>query len=244
MHNEVRVDPDNEIAEANEANNLATDDTVVTTANDTKGAFNQLTIAKTQTNPVPPAAVATNGKVTYNLHVENLGTDPVSNTVVADHLPAGSRFISVADTNTTSSARFFCTHDGSATGGVITCTGGDFSGSVNTIPGVPTTRDIKVVAFAPNAPGNYTNNATVDPDNVVPEGNEFDNDSSADTKVTVGGSNPFNDLKVSKSGPASVVPGATITYTLNVSNAGTDPAFNIKVRDDLPDHTTFVSASD
>ena len=35
MHNEVRVDPDNEIAEVNELNNLATDDTVVASATTT-----------------------------------------------------------------------------------------------------------------------------------------------------------------------------------------------------------------
>ncbi len=49
---------------------------------------------------------------------------------------------------------------------------------------------------------------------------------------------------MSKTGPASVIPGATITYDLTVTNAGTDPAFNVKLRDDLPDHTTFVSAVD
>ena len=39
-------------------------------------------------------------------------------------------------------------------------------------------------------------------------------------------------------------PGSTITYQLTVQNVGTDPAFNVKVRDDLPAHTTFVSAVD
>jgi uncharacterized repeat protein (TIGR01451 family) len=245
MHNEVRVDPDNEIAEANELNNLATDNTVVGTGDADKGAFIQLKITKTQTSPVPPTAVATNGTLIYNLHVENAGTDPVSNVVVKDFLPTGSRFISAADTAVnTDPAKFFCTHDGSATGGVITCTAGDFSGSVNPIPGVGTHRDIKVTIFAPDVPGTYTNHATVDPDNVVPEGNEFDNDSAVDTTVTVGGANGFADLQVSKTGPASVLPGATITYDLTVTNTGTNPAFNVKLRDDLPDHTTFVSAVD
>src|SRR6185369_8534998 len=150
------------IPEFNELNNVATDDTVVGTGNSDKGAFNQLTIQKTQTNAVGPAPVATNGVVTYKLHVSNLGTDPVSSVVVKDYLPAGSRFISAADSNIASAARFFCTHDGSATGGTITCTGGDFSGSVNTIADtpsgtVPTARDITVKIFAPATPGTYTN---------------------------------------------------------------------------------------
>ena len=105
MHNEVRVDPDNEIAEVNELNNLATDDTVVTTGNDDIGAFNQLTIDKTQSRPPSDGAVATNGILIYNLHVANVGTDPVSNVVVKDFLPTGSRFISATDVTVAGPAR-------------------------------------------------------------------------------------------------------------------------------------------
>jgi len=255
MHNVVRVDPDNTIPEANESNNIAVDDTKVTTGNDGAGAFNQLTIAKTQISPASGTAVATNGTLVYNLHVANLGTDPVSNVVVKDFLPAGARFISAADTDAAHGARFFCTHDGSSTGGVVTCAGGDFSGSLNTItdspgPGnVPTGRDIKIAVFAPNTPGAYTNNATVDPDNVVAEGNEFDNDSSANTTVTVGGANMFNELNLTKqqTTPASgtnVGASTPVTYTLTVKNDGSDPAFQVLVRDTLPAGFTFISADD
>lgn len=257
MHNEVRVDPDNEIAEANELNNLATDDTTVTVGNADKGAFNQLTVTKTQVDPSvaagdPDTTVATNGTLIYNLHVENLGTDPVSNVVVKDYLPAGTRFRAAADT-ASGSAAFFCTHDGSATGGTITCTGGDFSGSLNTIPGVPTSRDIRVSVFAPNAPGSIANLATVDPDNIVPEGNEFDNDSSLATTVTVGGNNMFNELNLTKEqtdptalcgGVKCVSTSSVVEYTLVVKNDGSDPAFQVKVRDTLPTGFTFISADD
>ena len=100
--------------------------------------------------------------------------------MVKDFLPAGTRFISANDTAAAASAAFFCTHDGSATGGVVTCTGGDLSGSVNTIPGRRRpSRGHHGQVFAPNTPGTYTNLATVDPDNLVPEGNEFDNDVAA-----------------------------------------------------------------
>jgi uncharacterized repeat protein (TIGR01451 family) len=257
MHNEVRVDPDNTIPEVNELNNLWTDDVQVATGNDDKGAFNQLTIAKTQVSP--SGTVATNGTVTYNLHVSNLGTDPVSNVVVKDFLPTGSRFISASDTDTTHGARFFCAHDGSPTGGTVTCTGGDFSGSVNTIPDspsgtVPTSRDIKITIFAPNTPGTYTNHATVDPDNVVPEGNEFDNDSSVDTKVApcVGASdctneNAFNELTITKTQVSPTNPVARngiVTYNLKVENLGSDPAQGVVVTDRLPAGFRFINAKD
>ena len=247
MHNEVRVDPDDTIAEANELNNLAVDDTVVTVGDAGKGAFNQLTIAKTQTSPAPGVAVATNGTLEYNLEVSNLGTDPVSEVTVKDFLPPGTRFIEAKDA-VSSSAAFFCTHDGSATGGTVTCTGGDFSGSVNTIPGIPTVRNITIRMFAPNAPGPIVNNTTVDPGNVIPEGNEFDNDSHADTTVSIGGANMYNELTISKmqtDPPANVVAtSSVVTYEITVTNAGTDPAFDVRMRDTLPTGFTYISAQD
>jgi uncharacterized repeat protein (TIGR01451 family) len=272
MHNVVRVDPDNEIAEINELNNTAFDDTTVTVGNGDKGAFNQLTITKTHVSPLAtcgvPAlvCVATNGTLIYDLEVQNLGTDPASQIVVKDHLPAGTRFIEASDTDPGPGLAdaFFCFHDGSATGGIVTCIGGDLSGSINKIPDtpgpgdVPITRHIRIKVFAPNTPGVISNLATVDPDNLIPEGNEFDNDSFLQTRVTVGGNNMFNDLTISKcdepNPPANdngctvvsdpVAPNQNITYVLKASNLGTDPAFNVKVTDVIPAGTTFVSAAD
>jgi uncharacterized repeat protein (TIGR01451 family) len=254
MHNEVRVDPDNEIAEFNELNNLATDDTVVTTGDDDIGSFNQLTIDKTQTSPAANGAVATNGILIYNIHVTNEGTDPVSSVVVQDLLPTGSRFISATDvTGGPSSAKFFCTHDGSATGGVITCVGGDFSGSLNVIqPGpVPTARDISVKVFAPNTPQTAVNTATVDPNNIVPEGNEFDNDDDQTTLVapcdaaTCGPSNAVYELTIEKTqNRATIARNGLETYTLTVSNLGTDSISGVTVKDFLPAGTTFMDARD
>jgi uncharacterized repeat protein (TIGR01451 family) len=50
-------------------------------------------------------------------------------------------------------------------------------------------------------------------------------------------------VTVSKSGPASVVCGNTISYTLTVSNAGTATAANVMATDDLPDCLTTVMCS-
>jgi uncharacterized repeat protein (TIGR01451 family) len=278
MHNEVRVDPDNEIAEINEQNNFAFDNTTVGVGNNDQGAFNQLTVTKTHFSPTAtcppgyptpadpdPVCVAQNGTLIYDLEVKNLGTDPASQIVVKDYLPAGSRFLSAGDTDvgTGTSDAFFCVHDGSPTGGTVTCLGGDLSGTTNMIPDslggvVPTTRHIRIKVFAPGAPGMIQNLASVDPDNALPEGNEFDNDSLLVTRVTVGGNNMFNDLTISKcdepNPPANdngcsvdsdpVAPSGQITYVLKVANGGTDPAFNVKVTDNIPTGTTFVSAAD
>ena len=252
MHNEVRVDPDNTIAEVNELNNTATDDTTVTVGNADKGAYHQLTVVKTNFNPAS-GTVATNGVLTYNLHVSNLGTDPVSNVVVKDTLPSGTRFISAADTQTGVN-QFFCFHDGSATGGVVTCTGGDFDGTINDAGVGTKTRDVRITVFAPPAPGTATNLATVDPDNLVAEGNEFDNDSQLATSVvsctdltSCTDENAYQELTIHKTQVTPDNPVARngiVTYDLEVANLGSDPVHGVVVTDRLPAGFRFINAAD
>ena len=115
MHNEARVDPNNEIAEVNENNNIDFEDTDVVSGNGDQGAFNQLTIAKTQVSPANP--VARNAVVTYNLAIGNPGTDPAVGVVVRDFLPAGARYISATG------ASFIC----SELSAFIQCVGGQIA---------------------------------------------------------------------------------------------------------------------
>jgi uncharacterized repeat protein (TIGR01451 family) len=51
------------------------------------------------------------------------------------------------------------------------------------------------------------------------------------------------DVGITKSGPATILAGAPLTYTLTVSNAGPQAASNVVVNDTLPAGTTFVSAT-
>jgi uncharacterized repeat protein (TIGR01451 family) len=225
MHNEVRVDPFNAIPEVNENNNIDFEDTNVTSGGAGQGAFNQLTIDKTQVSPENP--VARNALVTYRIVVGNDGTDPALNVLVRDFIPAGSTFIEATGTN-----QFLCTHLSNS----VDCAGG-------TIPaGGNATLTIKV--FAPDTPGSYTNQSIADPNGTLPEGNEFDNEDSVTTVVENGGNGPFNDLHVDKSGSTNVAPNGEITYSLQVFNTGSNPALNVMVRDSLPAGTTFVSAAD
>jgi uncharacterized repeat protein (TIGR01451 family) len=50
-------------------------------------------------------------------------------------------------------------------------------------------------------------------------------------------------LTVSKSAPASVASGSTLTYTITYGNTGTENAANVVIRDTVPTGTTFVSAT-
>jgi uncharacterized repeat protein (TIGR01451 family) len=225
MHNEVRVDPLNEIAEADEGNNFAFQDTVVNSG--TAGAFNELTILKTQTSPLNP--VARNALVIYNIAIGNDGSDPAVDVAVRDFLPAGARYIEATGTD-----GFHCTESGN----VVNCVGG-------TVPAGGTV-NLTVKSFAPDTPGTYINQAIVDPDFNIPEGNEFNNESSVPTVVENGGNGPFNDLSISKSAPLIVKPNETFTYTLVVTNSptSTNAALDVSVRDVLPSQVTFVSAAD
>ena len=238
--NQAIVDPDNAIPEGNEFNNNSTITTQVsTTGSGGQNAFNELSIAKTQTSP-DFNIVSTSSVVIYNIVVSNSGTDPAFNVAVKDTLPAGFNYIEAKDLSVPGGAQaFVCT---TASGNVVSCVGATLSGTLVTASGAPTQRTIEVKAYSSATPGRYTNTAIVDPQNLIPEGDETNNQADAPTKVVVGAG--FIDLQIEKTGPAKVVPGGLIEYTLTASNAGSDPAFNVKVRDDLPAGTTFVSASD
>lgn len=231
MHNEVRVDPDGLIAEVNEGNNLATEDTQVVDGGAAQGAYQELTIKKIQSSPAAGTSVAPNGKLAYRITVGNDGTDPVNSVAVRDDLPAGMRFISATGTN-----QFNCIHTDGIASTRVDCTGGSIAAGG--------TATIDITVFAPGTPGAYSNKATVDPDNLIAEGNETNNTDTASTTVALGGANAFNELTLSiTDSPDPVQPLQPITYTLKVSNSGSDTAFNVEVRNTLPQGAEFVSAT-
>ena len=226
MHNEVRVDPLGEIAEADESNNIASEDTDVQSLVVGGNSFNQLTITKAQVSP-DPSNTARNAVVTYSIVVGNNGTDTAVGITVRDFLPAGARYIEATGTN-----MFLCNEFA----GYIDCSGGQVASGGNAT--------ITLKAFAPDTPGVYTNQAIVDPDNTIPEGSELDNQASAQTTVVDGGAGAFNDLRISKSAPSQVKPLDEILYTIQVWNEGTDAAQQVAVRDVMPAGVTFVSVLD
>src|SRR5262249_41046061 len=178
-----------------------------------------------QVSPANP--VARNAKVKYNIAVGNDGTDPAVGVVVRDFLPAGAQYLQATGSNPVN-----CRQGG----GLIESNRGQ-----NPARRPP---NITPTAFAPDTPGSYINQAIVDPNNTIPEGNETDNQSSAQTDVTNGGNGAFRDLTIHKDATPIVAPNETITYTLTVSNLGSDPALNVAVRDVLPAGSTFISAGD
>ena len=60
---------------------------------------------------------------------------------------------------------------------------------------------------------------------------------AASTATTISDAN----LAATASGPAGVITGASLTYTLGLSNVGPDAGIAATLSDTLPDHTRFVS---
>jgi uncharacterized repeat protein (TIGR01451 family) len=101
--------------------------------------------------------------------------------------------------------------------------------TVVTVPNLPTISDIEP-GTSIEFPGEV-DATTADP-------NVDNNVDDADTSV-IGEA----DLGLVKSGPASVVAGETIAYTLVITNAGPSTAQSVDVKDLLPSGLTFESAS-
>jgi uncharacterized repeat protein (TIGR01451 family) len=265
MTNKVSVDPASAISEFDKTNNVNT----LTTPAAYGGAnpYIDLSITKVQKSPTtPPNNVAQHGILTYELTISNDTTaNPLSslspaeeqtatNVAVKDFVPAGAVFISVtAAPLTGGSGGFQCSETplfGQPSAGELDCTNGTLA------PGGSTTIDVTM--YAPPA-GAFMTQATVDPNNLIAEGDETNNTVQLQTTAvdepgtTTNGA--YIDLTLAMvadhgTGAApynqhSVVPGGAVGYTLTVTNLGSGNATSVEVKDTLPTAgTTFVSAQD
>ncbi len=241
------VDPDNAVPEADETNNSADETTQIKAGEiaDVQGTYIDLKVKSILDTPDP---VGTSSTLDYAVTIENPGAADAFDVSFRATLPAGATFRSAGESSpAVPSEAFSCTH----ASGVVTCTGARVNGSGGA-------RLVNIRVFAPSQPSTSDEKTKarlavlVDPHNAIPEGHEGNNAAEALTTVTIDGPGGYIDLKIAKSStipPASqstagaVVPGGRIEYTLEVSNDGTDDAFNVAVRDPLPAGMTFVSAA-
>ena len=115
--------------------------------------------------------------------------------------------------------------------GTTTCTIGTL------VNGASATFSIAVKVNSGAPAGTITNTATVT--TATADSNAANDSASATTTV----SSNQADLSVTKSGPATIAPGAAITYTITVMNNGSADAQNVALSDVIPTNTTFVSLS-
>ena len=138
-------------------------------ANGGEGSFNDLTVKRTATADVNPG-----GTINYQMKVWNLGSDAALNFAVRDALPAGVTFVSAADAGIGPGAAFTC----SEAGGVVNCIGRH---DQQRRPGEKQRMTHRRDCARLVVKGRRTNDAIVDPDIIIPEGDEFNNTSTAPT---------------------------------------------------------------
>ena len=170
-------------------------------------------------------AAAQGGTITYTISTSNAGPDDATGVTVTDVLPASLRFQSI-----TAPAGWTCTTPAVGANGTVTCTTATFADGA-------TANFTLVTTVAPTATGTISNNATIgaagstDPNS--------GNSSGSSGSVTVAGN---ADLGVTKSTTSTTVtPGSTVSYTIDVTNAGPQPAASVVMTDVLHASLRFQS---
>ena len=166
-----------------------------------------------------PASVGSNGAPSYTLVVTNHGPAAANGAVVTD--PA------VANFNATTVS---C---GTAIGGAV-CPASPTVPQLQAglaIPVLPSGGSVTLTVSGTAAvSGTIANVATVAPPAGVTDPTPGNNSSTANTSIVT-----LVDLTISKTGsPNPYVPGALLTYTIVVTNAGPGDATNAQVQDALP----------
>ncbi|MEM1180470.1 MAG: hypothetical protein AAGM22_19150, partial [Acidobacteriota bacterium] len=227
------VDLTGVVAESDETNNNCNSDTVVVTTGATGPD-----LAVSKSNDVNDATDLAAGAFTWSLQASNGGTQAASfsngDTILVDNLPSsniayGTPTVQSTDVTGTidcsiSSSNLTCSADGAVS---IAAATGTFTVDVEATPSASGT------FVNPRAGG--SNRCAVDPNNVITEGLE-DNNDCANT-VTVADSPDLTATKTNDTGGAGVV-GVPFNWSIKVDNIGgagyTESSFAIFV-DNLPE---------
>lgn len=167
--------------------------------------------------------IAAGMAVTYTIGVTNLGPSDVAGATVTDLFPAGLTGVSWS---CTASAGASCAASGS----------GNITDTVNLARGASLTYTAQATVAA-GASGSLANTASA----AVPAGvgdPAAGNNSATDTDSVL---LPV-DLVMEKTGPATVIAGTNLIYTLRVTNNGTGTATSVVLADPTPAGLTFVAA--
>ena len=217
------VNPQNRIGLAAQALNAegGIETFYIANAEDLVAATADLRITKTDS----PDPVGTNSTLTYTLLVENLGPNNAEGVMVSDTLPSSVNFQSATP------GQGSCSLDGR----VVNCDLGFLAAGDQT--------SIQITVTTGDSEGTINNAAAVRGDPFDP--NPGNNTVTEPTQVT--DSEPVvNDVDLSvvkNDTPDPVLVGNTLSYQIEVRNAGPEAASDVTVTDSLPASATFSSAS-
>jgi uncharacterized repeat protein (TIGR01451 family) len=176
-----------------------------------------------------PSTVVQGNAVTYTIDVANNGPSSVSGAMVADTVPAGLTGVSF-------SCAVTGTGDCDTVSDVVPLTG---SGNAVSLPNVQlnsgASLTITVVGTATTT-GSLTNAATVAAPADTTDPTVANNRASVTTAVS-----PSADLAILKTGPAALVQGDTVTYTIIVTNNGPSDVLGATIIDSVPVGITGVA---
>ncbi|UFN45121.1 DUF11 domain-containing protein [Nocardioides okcheonensis] len=175
------------------------------------------------TKTAAPAAPVPGADTTWTVTVTNAGPSVATDVVIRDDVADQLADLTATSDRTPETCEV-------ATGNVVTC-------QVGTMP-VGETLTVTITGRVPAGfDGDLDNTATVSsPDDDTP-GN--------DQASTSGTAAPQADVSITKTAaPADPVPGAAVTWTLVVSNAGPSVARDVVVADDVLDAVTALVATD
>ncbi len=180
-------------------------------------------LSVTKTDSPDPVTAGTD--LTYTLTATNAGVDNAANVTLSDPLPAGTTFRSLS-----APVGWTCTTPAVGVAGTVSCT--------NPLFGVSSAVFTLVVRVASSTASGtvLTNTATISSTSGDP--NPGNNSGSTTTAVTTSA-----DLAITKTGPASAVPGTNLVYTVTVTNNGPSDAASVNIADPTPVGLTFVSNS-
>ena len=207
-------------SDPNPSNNSGSATTVVTTSN-------AADLAITKVAPYSGFAYAGENSV-FRLTIINNGPGTATNVTVTDPLPPGLTYQGV------DAAGFVCTAPPVGTNGTVSCTEASMSAGSSAVLYV-------FVGIPPATPGgtSFSNTATIGSATSDPVPG---NNSSTDTLTTNSGSAPPSDMQMTKTAPATAMPGDTITYQLSFGSFATTKS-NVTVTDVLPAGVTFQSVT-
>ena len=197
---------------------------------DTSNNASSVTTAITNTADVrvgksAPATVTAGDDLVYTLVVANDGPDVAAGVALSDPLPAGTSFVSLAQTG----AALDCLTPAVGAGGTVTCSAATLAS------GASTTLTLTVQVPTSIADGTVLGNtATVS--STSTDANATNDSQSVETAVV-----NQADLSLAKTAPATASAGGDLVYTLLLGNEGPASAANVSLDDVLPTGTTFVS---
>ncbi len=208
---------------------VSTEVTTPITATTTTSRVPDIDLGVTKSIVGGATTVGLGGTFSYRLLLQNNSTTTVTGIEVTDNLPAnftpGTLPAGVALDSTTADPNDLIWSIASLAGGAQTSV------------------DIPITVATTATLGSTSNTAIID---VTPTGLAGFNDTntSNNTSTVAIDVQPRYDLTITKTdGLTNVVPGQTITYTLQATNAGPSSASNVTITDTLPASLEFVSSS-